>query len=170
MLDTGDAFDRLYRRWAEYALSKNLDPPARERWDLIVWRLVSSLDPNRIVRYSRIDADGPDSLGADAYELWSKTPTYTPGLSIKAKTMREVGEYEQRTRGSMRVLLESKGQLDLYERMLQADATHVLPRTTEEQARARKAQIRVLTIGCIGISIIVFMALTVLLIAAVKLL
>src|SRR5688572_742052 len=76
---TGDPFDRLYKRWAEYAVEKHLDPPSREMWDKIVLLLISSKDPERSRLYRRIDAEGPDSLGSDAYDLWLKVPGYTAG-------------------------------------------------------------------------------------------
>ena len=159
-----DPFDRLYARWAKYAQREHLDPPSRERWDAIVLRLVLSEDPDRIRRYRQIESGGADSLGADAYELWRKTPSYTPNLSVLASGFQE---YEIGRRGSMRRLMENQGLLDRYNAIIAAQGARQL--TAEEKARARRAQQQVMVIGCAGMGLIALMVLTVLLLIAFKL-
>jgi hypothetical protein len=159
-----DPFDRVYGEWAEHALAKRLDPPSREVWDSIVLRLILSEDPDRVRRYRRLDAPGDWGLGADAFELWRKMPEYTPNLTIKARTVRQVREYEESTRGSMRRLMESQGLGERYRTLMEAQPS----RSEVDATRARQAQARILTMGCIGIFAIIFMVLTVLLIIALS--
>ena len=159
-----DPFDRLYMRWAKHARHESLDPPSRERWDIIILRLLLSEDPDRVRRYRHIEASGQDSLGADAYELWRKTPSYTPNLSVPASGFQE---YEIVRRGSMRRLMEAQGRLDRYDAIIAAQGARQL--SDEEKARARRAQQQVIAIGCAGIGLIVFMMLTVMLLIALKL-
>jgi hypothetical protein len=160
-----DPFDRLYARWAKQTVRANHDPPSRERWDMIVLRLILSEDPDRVRRYRYIETSGQDSLGADAFELWSKTPKYTPNLSVSREGF-EV--YEEAQRGSMRRLMEQQGLLERYDAIVAAQGQRVL--TPEEKARAQRAQQQVLIMGCAGIGLIGVMVLIVLLIMAVKLL
>jgi hypothetical protein len=163
---SADPFDRLYRRWAEYALDKNLEPPSREKWDYLVLRLLLARDPERQQRYRSIEKRGDGGLGSDAYELWGKMPSYTPNRSVPVKSASELKQYEQTTRGSMRALMEKEGLLDRYNALVeQAEKEAAI-----EKTRIRSAQTRILTIGCVGISILVFMVLTVLLIIALKML
>ena len=160
-----DPFDRLYARWAKQAERQRIDPPSRERWDAIVLRLILSEDPDRVRRYRSIEANGPDSLGADAYELWHKTPDYTPNLSVPKEGF---AAYEEAHRGSMRRLMEQQGILDRYNAIIAAQVERAL--SPEEKARARRAQQQVLIIGCAGMGLIAIMVLTVLLIIALRLL
>jgi hypothetical protein len=157
-----DAFDRLYLRWAEHALSSNHEPPSRERWDSVVLRLILSEDPARVARYRRIESANPDGLGADAYELWSKMPDYTPNRAVPLRTITEVREYAARQRGATRRLMEAQGLGAKYEQAISTDA--------QMKVKVRKAQQSVLLIGCIGISAIIFMMLTVFLIIGLQLL
>ncbi len=160
----GDPFDRLYVRWAKHARHESENPPSRERWDAIVLRLILSEDPDRMRRYRQIEASGRESLGADAFELWRKTPAYTPNLSVPASGFQE---YEIAQRGSMRRLMESQGLLDRYNAVIATQGARQL--TDAEKARARHAQQQVMMIGCAGIGFIVFMMLTVMLIIALRL-
>lgn len=158
-----DPFDRLYARWAKQSQGERKDLPSRERWDMIMLRLLLSEDPDRVRRYRFIESGGPDSLGADAYELWRKTPTYTPNLSVPEQGFQE---YEQTQRGSMRRLMESQGLSERYKAIMAAQATRQL--TDEEKVRARRAQQQVIAIGCAGMGLLVLMVLTVLLVMALK--
>lgn len=160
-----DPFDRLYTRWSRQAERQRLDPPSRERWDAIVLRLVLSEDPDRVRRYRTIEANGPETLGADAFELWRKTPDYTPNLSVPRDGF---AAYEEAHRGSMRRLMEGQGLLDRYGAIIAAQAPRQL--TDEEKARASRAQQQIIVMGCAGMALIVAMVLTVLLIIALKLL
>ena len=162
---TADPFDLLYSRWAKQAQRERLAPPSRQRWDAIVLRLLVSEDPERIRRYHRIDVAGPDSLGADAYELWRKSPAYTPNLSVPAS---EFAEHEKTQRGAMRRLMEAQGLLDKYNAIIEEHGPRQL--TDEEKARARRGQQQVMIIGCGGLLFLAFMVLTVLLIMAIRLL
>lgn len=156
-----DPFDRLYSRWAGHATGERLDPPSRQRWDSIVLRLILSEDPDRVRRYRHIEAEGPDSLGADAYELWRKMPSYTPNLTAPSGNRLDFKAYEQAQQGSMKRLMEAQGLGDRYNAIVEAQQAR--------KANARRAQASVIIIGCIGMSAIAFMLLTVLLIIAVKL-
>ncbi len=156
-----DPFDLLYKRWAYYVGKRN-NPPSRERWDAIVLRLILSQDPNRIRRYSYIEAAGSDSLGSDAFGLWSKTPGYTPNLTVPKGE--DFAVYEQAHRGSMRRLMESQGLGDRYEAIIQAQVQHEKAR----KARATHAQTNIFLMGCVGMSLLAFMVLTVLLVIALK--
>jgi hypothetical protein len=160
-----DPFDRLYLSWAEHALNRRLDPPSRERWDSIVLRLLLSEDPDRVKRYKYIESTMQGGLGDDAYELWRKLPPYTENLTAKARTRAEIRAYAQAHRGTMRELMQSQGLGERYEAILRDYAIYM----QERRARARKGQQSVLVIGCVGMGFIVLMALTVLLIVALKL-
>lgn len=169
-----DPFDRLYLRWAETAINKRLDPPSRERWDEIVLRLISSLDPARVKLYRRIEADSEDSLGADAYDLWRKMPAYTANLAAPAKTWPELTAYAETHRGSMRRLMEGRGLGDRYRAIVadqpgpRAASGGSAPDKPVDRVQARQAQTRIMLIGCVGMMTLVFMVLTVLLIIALK--
>jgi hypothetical protein len=160
-----DAFDRLYLEWAKSAIKQRLDPPSRERWDAIVLRLLLSEDPDRIRRYKWIESALPDGLGADAYELWRKTPGYTPNLSVPIKTIPDFETFEQEHRGSMRRLMESQGLGDRYAAIL-SDYEQYL---AERKARIKRGQTRVLVMGCAGMGVILAMMLSVLLIILLRL-
>src|SRR5215210_157413 len=159
--DSPDAFDRLYRRWAEHAIGKRRDPPSREVWGSIVLRLLLSEDPVRVRSYRRIETEGPDSLGNDAYELWSSMPDYTANRSVPAKTRKELNVYSESNLGSMKRLMEAQGLGDRYESIMETQR--------QIQTQIKRGQSRVLTIGCIGISAMIFMFLIVLLLIAVSL-
>jgi hypothetical protein len=160
-----DAFDRLYSEWAKSAIKQRLDPPSRERWDAIVLRLLLSEDPDRVRRYKWIESTLPDGLGADAYELWRKTPDYTPNLSLPIKTVPDFETFEQAHRGSMRRLMESQGVGDRYSSIL-SDYEQYL---AERKARIKRGQTRVLVMGCAGMGVILAMMLSVLLIILLRL-
>jgi hypothetical protein len=158
--DSPDAFDRLYSEWAKTAIKQRLDPPSRERWNAIVLRLILSEDPDRIKRYKWLESTLPDGLGADAYDLWQKTPDYTPDLSVPYKTIAAFEPYEQSQQGSMRRLMESQGLGDRYASIL-ADYEQYL---IERKARIKHGQTRVLIMGCAGIGFMLLMVLAVLVI------
>ncbi len=160
-----DPFDRLYLEWAKDALKERLDPPSRERWDAIVLRLILSEDPSRVKRYRWIESTLPESFGADASELWRKTPDYTPNLSVPLKTVAALEEYVQTHEGSMRRLMESQGLGERYAALL-ADYEQYL---TDRKARIKRGQTQVLVIGCAGISFILVMILSVFLIIFLRL-
>lgn len=160
-----DPFDRLYLEWAKTAISKRLDPPSRERWDAIVLRLILSEDPDRIRRYKWLESTLPDGLGADAFDLWQKTPDYTPNLSVPLKTLAAFEPYEAAHRGSMRRLMEAQGLGDRYASIL-ADYEQYL---IERKARIKHGQTRVLILGCAGLGFILLMVLTVLVIILFRL-
>ena len=160
--DSEDAFDRLYRRWAEHALGKRRDPPSREVWDSIVLRLLLSEDPVRVRSYRRIEAWGPESLGEDAYELWSMMPDYTANRSVPVKTRKDLMAYSEAHVGSMKRLMRGQGLGERYESIMETQR--------EIQSQIKRGQSRVLTIGCIGISAMIFMFLIVLLIILINLL
>ncbi len=168
-----DAFDRLYLRWAERAMDKRLDPPSRERWDEIVLRLLLSEDPQRVKLYRQVEATGEDSLGGDAYHLWTKMPDYTADRTAPIATLRELEDYAGKHRGSMWRLMEARGLGDRYLAVVAAQPRRgAAPVEGADKpvdpARARRAQMNVMIIGCAGIGAIIFMALTVLLIVALK--
>ena len=159
--EIGDPFDRLYKTWAEQAFHERLEPPSRAMWDRIILLLISSNDPERIRRYRRIDAEGPDSLGSDANEIWRKVPGYTSHRSIPLTNRADLDSHIKANEGSMRQVMDKAGQSERYHLIL-------------EQAAARKVQVKrgqaqVITMGCIGLSLIAFMALTVLLIIGLRL-
>jgi hypothetical protein len=156
-----DPFDSIYAYWAGEAIRKRLDPPSREKWDAIVLRLILSEDPDRVRRYRRLDAKGDETLGSDAYQMWSGLPDYAPGRIVRKADWPDFEAYEREHRGSMRQLMESQGLLDRYNALVQAQR--------ESTAKARRAQANVLIIGCAGMAAIAFMVLTVLLIAALRL-
>lgn len=163
-----DPFDRLYVRYAQQALRKHMDPPSRERWDEIVLRLISSEDPERVRLYRRIEAVGDDTLGGDAFALWSKMPTYMPDRSIPAKTVREVNEYAAEHRGSMRRLMESRGLGDKYHAIVstpkpQRSRLSIDPEDPADKPRVRRSQTSVLIIGCAGMGTLLLMLLSALL-------
>jgi hypothetical protein len=169
-----DPFDRLYARWAEHALSKRLDPPSRERWDEIVLRLISSEDPERVRLYKRIEAAGDDTLGGDAYSLWSKMPEYTANRSVTLKTLPELAEYAAGQRGSMRRLMEAKGLGEKYGAIIAAQKPKrsrfsIDPDDPADKPRVRRSQMSVLAIGCAGMLALLLMVLTALLLVAIGL-
>jgi hypothetical protein len=160
-----DVFDSLYMKWATVALDKRLDPPSRPRWDEIVLFLLMSKDPVRIARYRRIEADGPDTLGSDAYELWKKMPDYMSCRVANVKTQPQLAAYAEANQGAMRQLMERRGLQELYESIItkQQEIEH------ERRARARRGQTGVLIMGCAGMGAILIMLLVVLVIIALKL-
>jgi hypothetical protein len=160
-----DPFDRIYAYGARHAIDARDDPPSRERWDAIVLRLILSEDPDRIARYRNLEAIGPATLGEDAYELWLKMPTYMPNRSVPAANW---AGYEAEQRGSMRRLMEAEGLLDKYSVIAEAQQRAYMEQQAARKARAKSAQRSVLIIGCAGMTFIVFMMLTVLLIIAIK--
>jgi len=158
---SADPFDRLYRRWAEHAIGKRLDPPSREVWDSIVLRLLLSEDPTRVRLYRRIEADGPDSLGSDAYELWRTMPDYVADRTAPIKTRKELVAYNEARLGSMKRLMDAQGLGERYDSIMETQR--------QIQAQIKRGQSGVLMLGCIGISAMIFMLLTVLLIIAISL-
>jgi hypothetical protein len=159
-----DLFDRLYMKWATIALDKQLDPPSRERWDEIVLFLLMSKDPDRVLRYRRIEADGPESVGSDAYDLWKKIPEYMPARAPGVKTQPQLATYAEAHHGSMRVLMEQRGLLDLYDTII-ARQEEI---ERERRARARRGQTSVIIMGCAGMGAIVIMMLIVFIIIALQ--
>ena len=159
-----DPFDRLYFKWAEHARGKGTPPPSRERWDAIVLRLILSRDPARVARYRYLEAQGDESLGGDAFALWSKTPSYTHNLSVSIKDREGLQAYAQSHHGSMRRLMEGQGHGDRYDRILADYETYL----AERKARARRGQQQVMIIGCAGMGAILVMMLTVLLIVVLQ--
>ena len=160
-----DPFDRLYSRWANHALDNSLDPPSRERWDTIVLFLLSSQDPERMLRYRDIASGRGESLGSDAYELWAKTPNYMPAKSACVKTQRELKAYEVAHIGSMCKLMEARGLGKRYRSII----TEQVEYDKARRERARRAQNSVLIMGCAGIGAIVLMMLAVGLVIALQL-
>jgi hypothetical protein len=167
-----DPFDRIYSHWAEHAIGKRQEPPSRERWDAIVLRLISSEDPDRVRRYRNLEAQGPGTLGADAYELWSKMPDYMPNRTVPSGNWPDFHAYEEAHRGSMKRLMGDQGLLDRYNEMVGLTARPQEDEPKElsdaDKARARRAQANVMIIGCAGLTAIAFMVLTVLLIIALQ--
>ena len=159
---SGDPFDQLYKRWAAHAVDDHPSTPSREMWDKIVLFLISSKDPERIRLYKRIDAGGPGSLGSDAYELWRKVPNYTANRSIPFTNWADFNLYVKAHEGSMRQVMEKAGSGERY--------NTILEETAARKAQVRRSQAGVLTMGCIGLAAIAFMALTVLLIIGLRLL
>lgn len=160
-----DPFDRIYIYWSQTAIKGRENPPSRERWDAIVLRLILSEDPDRVARYRNLEATGPDGLGADAYELWHKMPTYTPNLTVPAGTW---PEYEKTQRGSMRRVMQAQGLLDRYNAAVEGQQRSYIEQQEALRARARSAQRSILIIGCAGMALILILVLTVLLIIALK--
>jgi len=158
--EDADPFDKLFKLWGEHGLSKNLDPPSRERWDFLILRLLLSKDPARVQRYRNVLSQADESLGADAYELWRKMPPYTPNLTAKAKTRTAFEVYEKAHRGAMRRYMEEQGLTAMYE--------EIAERQRAVQAKTKRAQLGVVVIGCVGMSLLAFMVLTVLLIIALQ--
>lgn len=163
-----DPFDRVYRHWAEVAVKQYLDPPSRERWDKIVMRLILSEDPSRVRRYRHLEDSGPEGLGADAYELWQKTPPYTKNLSIKFSGWPDFDAYEQAQRGSMKRVMETQGLGERYRQMVEAQEQYGR-KPGHDPARVKRAQTSVVIMGCVGIALIGVMMLAVLVIIAVRL-
>jgi hypothetical protein len=163
--DNTDPFDRIYSRYARQAMRAHFAPPSRERWDAIVLRLILSEDPDRGLRYRRLEDTGPGSLGEDAYELWRKMPTYTPNLTVPADTW---PAYEMAQRASMRRLMQSQGLLDRYNATVEAAQRSYIEHQEARKVRASQAQRSVLIMGCAGLALIAIMVLTVLLIIAIK--
>lgn len=159
-----DPFDRLYKRWAELSLDKHPAPPSRARWDLTVLFLLSSQDPERTRRYENVEVTGAESLGSDAYDLWSKMPPYTPDLSVAVRTLAELRAYEKEQRGSMKRLMAARDMLARYDAIVATQEEYWKGR----KAKAAKAQTSIVIIGCAGMAAILMMALTVLLIIALK--
>ena len=164
-----DPFDRLYLEWAKDAIKKRLDPPSRERWDAIVLRLILSEDPDRIKRYRWLESTFPESLGADAHELWRKTPDYTPNLSVPLKTIAALEEYAQAHQGSMRRLMESQGFGDGFGDRYNALLADYEQYLADRKARIKHGQTQVLIIGCAGMGFILVMILSVFLIIFLRL-
>ena len=160
-----DPFDRLYSRWANHALDKRLDPPSRERWDVIVLFLLSSADPERVGRYRDVGLGRGESLGADAYELWDKTPDYVANKTARVKTQKELNAYEAAHVGSMRQLMEARGLGERYRAIVEGQAEYDRAR----RERAKRAQNSVLVMGCAGMGAILLMMLIVFLIIALQL-
>jgi hypothetical protein len=159
-----DLFDRLYIKWATAALDKQKDPPSRERWDQIVLFLLMSKDPVRVVRYRRIEADGPESLGSDANDLWKKMPDYMPGRAPGVTTQPQLNAYAEANQGTMRTLMEQRGLLELYNAII-AQQEEI---ERERKARARRGQTSVIIMGCAGMGAILIMMLLVFIIIALK--
>lgn len=167
---SSDPFDRIYSLWAEQAMGQRKGIPSRERWDAIVLRLILSEDPDRVRRYRNLEATGPGTLGADAYELWSKMPSYTPNLTVPLGSRPDFHAYEEAQRGSMKRLMGGQGLLDKYNEMVSEASRLQEPKELSEadKARAKRAQASVFMIGCAGMAAIAFMLLTVLLIIALR--
>lgn len=168
-----DPFDRLYVRWADHAMRKRLDPPSRERWDEIVLRLISSEDPERVRLYRRIEAAGDDTLGGDAYALWSKMPDFYTNRTVSVRTWPQFLEYAKEQRGSMRRLMEAKGLGEKYNAIVAAQSpsrkkSRFDPENPGDKPRVRRSQTSVVVIGCAGIAAMLIMALTVLLIVILR--
>jgi hypothetical protein len=159
-----DLFDRLYMKWANTALDKRMDPPSRERWDQIVLFLLMSKDPARIARYRRILAEGPESLGSDAYDLWKKIPEYMSSRAPGVKTQPQLNAYAEANQGAMRTLMEGRGLLKLYNTIV-AQQEEI---ERERKARARRGQTSVIIMGCAGMGAILIMMLLVFIIIALK--
>ena len=160
-----DVFDRLYIKWASFALDKRMDPPSRERWDEIVLFLLMSKDPLRMARYRRLESDAPGSLGNDAYDLWKEMPDYMLGSATGIKTQPALKAYAEAHQGTMRQLMERRGLLDLYNTIIvQQEEIE-----QERRVRARRGQTSVIIIGCAGMASILLMILIVFAIIAFKL-
>jgi len=152
-VQSDDPFDRIYLEWAKHALTKRANPPSRERWNLIVSRLILSEDPARVRRYKWLESTLPESLGADAYELWQKTPEYTPNLSIPLKSLPELEAYDLEQRGSMRRFMETQGLGERYDTLVRDYDQYLAERKT----RIKRGQTQVMIMGCAGIGLILVM-------------
>lgn len=152
-----DLFDRIYLKWGTYALNHRLDPPQRERWDEIVLFLLMSKDPVRMARYKRIEADGPESLGSDAYELWRKLPDYMPARLPELNTVALLKAHAEAHPGTMRALMERRNLGDLYSTII-AEQEEI---EKERRARAKRGQQSIIIMGCAGMGAILIMILTV---------
>jgi len=159
-----DLFDRLYMKWATVALDKRMDPPSRERWDQIVLFLLMSKDPARVARYRRILAEGPETLGSDAFDLWKKIPEHMSSRAPGVKTQPQLNAYAEAHLDTMRTLMESRGLLDLYNTIV-AQQEEI---ESERRARARRGQTSVIIMGCAGMGAILIMMLLVFIIIALK--
>ncbi len=159
-----DLFDRIYTRWATYALDHRLDPPSRERWDEIVLFLLISKDPLRIARYRRMEADGQESLGGDAYDLWKKIPDDMPGRLTGIKTVSAVKAYAEGHQDTMRELMERRGMADHYTSII-AEQAEI---ERERRARGKRGQTSIIIMGCAGMGAILIMILIVLFIIVLQ--
>ncbi len=162
---TSDPFDKLYSRWATYALDKRRDPPSRERWDVIVMFLLTSRDPARQARYVDVASGKGESLGSDAYKLWLEMPDDTPNRTAPVHTKKELPEYEKAHLGSMRAVMEERGLGERYNSIVTGQVAF----DTARSQKARKAQTSVMIMGCAGIGAIILMMLAVLLIIGIQL-
>jgi hypothetical protein len=160
-----DTFDRIYAYWGKRAIAAHDNPPSRERWDAIVLRLIMSEDPDRIARYRDLEATGPATLGDDAYELWRKIPSYMPNRAVPAAAW---PDYELARRGSMRRFMEAQNLLDRYSLVAEVQQRLYLEQQAARKVKARSGQRSVLLIGCAGMSLILLMMLTVLLVIALR--
>jgi hypothetical protein len=163
---TPDPFDKLYSKWAVYTLDKHRDPPSREKWDETIMFLLMSRDPNRQERYRDVASGKGESLGADAYELWSEIPENTPNRTAPVRTKKELPDYEKAHLGSMRSVMEARGLGERYDTIV----TNQVVFDTARSQRARKAQTSVIIMGCAGIGAIILMILAVALIIGIQLL
>jgi hypothetical protein len=163
---TGDPFDKLYRKWAAFALDKRAGPPSREQWDATVMFLLTSRDPARQERYKDVLSGKGESLGADAYDLWKEMPNYTPNRNAPVRTKKELAEYEQAHLGTMRPLMEARGLGDRYNSIVTGQVVFDEARAQ----RAKKAQHSIIIMGCAGMGAILLMMLTVLLIIGLQML
>ena len=161
---TSDPFDKLYSKWAIFALDKRRDPPSRERWDEIVLFLLTSRDPARQARYLDVASGKGESLGADSYKLWTEMPEDTPGRAAPVHTKKEFAEYEKAHVGSMRGLMEARGLGERYNSIVTGQVAF----DTARSQRARKAQTSLIIMGCAGIGAIILMMLAVLLIIGLQ--
>lgn len=161
---TLDPFDKLYGRWATYALDKRRDPPSRERWDAIVMFLLTSRDPARQERYVDVASGKGESLGSDAYKLWLEMPDDAPNKTAPVRTKQEFAEYEKAHSGSMRAVMEARGLGERYNSIVTDQVAFDVARSQ----RARKAQTSVIIMGCVGIGTIILMILAVLLIIGLQ--
>jgi hypothetical protein len=126
--------------------------------------LLLSKDPDRVQRYHRIEATGPESLGSDAYDLWLKMPEYMLNRTVKRNTQSALKAYETAHQGTMGELMERRGLGDLYNTIL-AQQEEI---ERWRRAKARKGQTNVIIIGCAGMGAILIMILTVLLIIGLQ--
>jgi hypothetical protein len=163
---TADPFDKLYSKWATFALGKRRDAPSRERWDVIVMFLLTSRDPARQERYVDVASGKGESLGSDAYKLWLEMPDDAPNRAAPAHTKEELAEYEKEHRGSMRAVMEARGLGERYNSIVTGQVAF----DTARSQRARKAQTSLIIMGCAGIGAIILMMLAVLLIIGIQVL
>lgn len=163
---TLDPFDKLYSKWAAYALDKRLDPPSREQWDATVIFLLTSRDPARQARYSDVLSGKGESLGSDAYGLWKDMPDYTPNRNAPVRTKKELAEYEKAHLGTMRAVMEARGLGERYNSIVTEQVAFDLARSQ----KARRAQTSIIVMGCAGMGAILLMMLAVLLIIGLQML